>query len=80
MRRRSTTEVMITGLLNFMAPVEAGDHAADPFETPKQPLKQVTYNLELNGLAFQLNSANLEVNTDSRDVALGVRIVRKAEK
>ena len=80
MRRHDTTEVIIAGLPDFTAPVVAGYHVAASVRMLTQPLKQVTYNLELNSLAFQLNSANLEVNTNSRDVALGVCIVRKAEK
>ena len=39
-----------------------------------------THNLELHGLALELNGANLEVDTDRRDVALGVSVVRETEK
>ena len=39
-----------------------------------------TYNLELHGLALKLNGPNLEVDTNSTDVALGVGVVRKPEE
>jgi len=35
----------------------------------------VTYNLQFHSLAIELNSPDLEVDTDSRDVAFRVRIV-----
>ena len=34
-----------------------------------------TYNLKLHGLALELDGANLEVDTDSANVALGIRVV-----
>ena len=37
--------------------------------------KNKTYNLKLHRLALQLDSADLEVDTDGANVALGVRVV-----
>jgi hypothetical protein len=39
-----------------------------------------TYNLEFDRLSLELNSANLEIDADGRDVAFCVGIVRKAEE
>lgn len=39
-----------------------------------------THDLELHGLAFKLNRANLEVNTDGANVALRVRIIGETEE
>ena len=39
-----------------------------------------THNLELHGLALELNGANLEVDTDSANVALGVCVVGEPEQ
>ena len=39
-----------------------------------------TYNLELHGLALELDGANLEVDTDRGDVALRVSIIRETEQ
>jgi hypothetical protein len=36
--------------------------------------------LEFNSLALEFDCPNLEVDTDSRDIALGVGIVCKAEE
>ena len=46
--------------------------------TPKT--RNNTHNLELDGLALELNGANLEVDTDRGDVALRVSVVRETEK
>ena len=40
----------------------------------------MTHDLELYGLALELNGANLEVDTDRGDVALRVSVVRETEK
>ena len=42
--------------------------------------KANTHNLELDGLAFELNGANLKVDTDRGNVALGVGVVRETEQ
>ena len=39
-----------------------------------------TYNLELHGLALELDGANLEVDTDGADVTLRVCVVREPQK
>ena len=39
-----------------------------------------TNNLELDGLAVELDGADRKVDADGRDVALGVRVVRKAQQ
>ena len=39
-----------------------------------------TYNLELHGLALELDGANLEVDTDCANVALGVGVVSEPEE
>ena len=41
---------------------------------------RVTNDLELDGLAVELDGADLKVDADGRDVALGVRVVRKAQQ
>jgi hypothetical protein len=50
--------------------------------TPKKGSheRHPTHNLQLDGLAFKFNSADLEVNTNSTDITLGVRVVCKTEE
>ena len=49
-------------------------------ESKLQYKKGVTDNLEFHGLSLQLNSADLEINSNSTDVALRVGIVRETQK
>lgn len=39
-----------------------------------------THNLQLDRLPFQLNGADLEVDTNSTDVALGVGVVSETQQ
>ena len=39
-----------------------------------------THNLEFDRLSLELNSTNLEINADCRDVTFCVGIVRKTEE
>ena len=39
-----------------------------------------THNLEFNRLSLELNSANLEVDADCRDVTFCIGIVRETEE
>jgi hypothetical protein len=39
-----------------------------------------TYNLQFDGLAFELNSANLEVDANCGDVAFCIGIICKTEE
>ena len=47
---------------------------------PSRFLNDRTYNLELHGLALELNSANLEVYTNCADIALCVGVVGETKK
>jgi hypothetical protein len=49
------------------------------FKISIQVLRQ-TYNLKFDGLAVQLNSADLEINTNCGDIRLSVSIVRKTQQ
>ena len=40
----------------------------------------VCYNLKLDGLALKLDGADLEIDTDCADVALGVCVIGKSKK
>ena len=40
----------------------------------------MTHDLELYGLALELNGTDLEVNTDCADVTLGVRVVSEPKE
>ena len=42
--------------------------------------ERATHDLEFDGLSLQLNSPNLEIDTNSRDVALRVRVVSKSKE
>ncbi len=42
--------------------------------------KDKTYNLKLHSLAFELNGANLEVDTDCANVTFGVCVVSEPEQ
>lgn len=57
--------------------LESGDRAARWHSTP---WKRNTYNLEFDRLALELNGANLKVDTNSGDIALGVGVVCKPQK
>jgi hypothetical protein len=39
-----------------------------------------THNLQLDGLAFEFNSSDLKVNTNSADITLCVRVVCETEE
>lgn len=39
-----------------------------------------TYNLKLDGLSFQLDGADLEINANGRDVALRVGVIGKTQE
>ena len=42
--------------------------------------EEATYDLEFDGLSLQLDSPNLEINTNSRDVALRISVVSKSKE
>ena len=42
--------------------------------------KEVTYYLQFHRLSFKLDSSNLEIDTNSTDIALSVRIVRETQQ
>lgn len=42
--------------------------------------REPTHDLELDGLALEVNGTDLEVDTDSRDVALGVGVVGESKE
>lgn len=48
--------------------------------TAQSKINVITHNLQLHSLALQLNGSNLEVDTDSANVALGVRVVRETQQ
>jgi hypothetical protein len=50
--------------------------------TPKKESRKrhPTYNLQLDGLAFEFNSSDLKVNTNSTDITLCVRVVCETEE
>jgi hypothetical protein len=45
-----------------------------------QRYERATHDLQLDGLALELDGANLKVDADRGDVALRVRVVRESEK
>ena len=49
-------------------------------QATRQERCKTTDNLEFHRLSLQLNSADLEINTNSADVALRVGIVRETQK
>ena len=43
-------------------------------------IRDATHDLEFDGLSFQLNSPNLEINTNGRDVALRISVISESKE
>lgn len=48
--------------------------------TPGGQKETLAYDLKFHGLSFQLNSADLEVDSNGADVALGVGIICETQQ
>ena len=56
--------------------MESGAHHS----SRREDVGYSTHNLQLHSLALQLNSPDLEVNTNSADVALGICVICETQQ
>lgn len=75
-RRGDGAEALLAGSVPLKTETRSVKRKKEKYDRGKVAM---TYNLELHRLAIKLNGADLEINTNGRDVAFRVRVVLRAE-